>query len=278
MSRISNRFAELGQRGEKALIAYITAGDPDLATTEALVYELEAAGADIVELGIPFSDPLVDGVEIQRASERGLQSGTNLDGIFATVRSIRRRSQVPLLLMTSYNPVFRYGDERAATGAREAGVDAFLITDLPPEEAAGWKQVSASNELDTIFLLAPTSTSERIECAASMGTGFIYCVSRTGVTGARAELPPGLKELIERIRAGTDQPIAVGFGISNAEQARQVTQWADGVAVGSAIVAIVGRRGRAAVPVVGQFVRELKAGCRAATGSSGPVSASAPAT
>jgi tryptophan synthase alpha chain len=273
MSRISERFAELRRRGEKALIAYITAGDPDLETTEALVYELEAAGADIVELGVPFSDPLVDGVEIQRASERGLASGTNLDRIFATVRSIRRRSQVPLLFMTSYNPVFRYGDERAAAGAREAGADAFLITDLPPEEAVGWKQVAASHDLDTIFLLAPTSTPERIECAARMGTGFIYCVSRTGVTGARAELPPGLSELIERIRAGTDQPIAVGFGISNQDQVRQVTQWADGVVVGSAIVAIVGRQGKAAVPAVGQFVRELKAGCRAALGGDDGVSA-----
>src|SRR5207244_4220396 len=184
----------LRERGEKALIPYITAGDPDLETTEALVYELEAAGADIVELGVPFSDPLVDGVEIQRASQRGLESGTNLDGIFAAVRSIRRRSEIPILLMTSYNPVFRYGDTRAVAGAREAGVDAFLITDLPPEEAAEWKRTASDGGLDTIFLLAPTSTPERVDCAARLGSGFIYCVSRTGVTGARAELPPGLQE------------------------------------------------------------------------------------
>jgi tryptophan synthase alpha chain len=262
MSRISERFARLRERGEKALIPYITAGDPDLATTEALVLELEAAGADIVELGVPFSDPLVDGVEIQRATLRGLESGTNLDGIFATVRSIRRRSEIPILLMTSFNPVFRYGEERAAAGAREAGIDAYLITDLPPEEAAGWKRVAAAQALDTIFLLAPTSTPERIDCAARLGAGFIYCVSRTGVTGARAELPPGLQELIERIRQGTDLPIAVGFGISNQDHVRQVAQWADGVVVGSAVVAIVGREGRSAAPAVGRFVRELKAGCR----------------
>src|SRR5689334_17916845 len=166
MSRISDCFNRLRERGEKALMPFITAGDPDLATTEALVCELDAAGADIVELGVPFSDPLVDGVEIQRASQRGLQSRTNLDRIFATVRSIRRRSQIPILLMTSYNPVFRYGEARAAAGAREAGVDALLITDLPPEEAAGWKQVAAAEGIDTIFLLAPTSTPERIDCAA----------------------------------------------------------------------------------------------------------------
>jgi tryptophan synthase alpha chain len=259
MSRISDRFAELRHLGEKALIPYITAGDPDLATTEALVVELESAGADIIELGVPFSDPLVDGVEIQRAAERGLQSGTNLDGIFATVHSIRRRSEIPILLMTSYNPVFRYGDERALVGAREAGVDAFLVTDLPPEEAADWKRLAAAQNVDTIFLLAPTSTPERIDCAARLGSGFVYCVSRTGVTGARAELPPGLRELIERIRAGTDQPIAVGFGISTADHVRQVAQWADGVVVGSAIVKIVGRDSRAATPAVSRFVRELKA-------------------
>jgi tryptophan synthase alpha chain len=263
MSRISDRFARLRERGEKALLPYITAGDPDLATTEALVLELEAAGADIVELGVPFSDPLVDGVEIQRATQRGLESGTNLDRIFETVRSIRRRSEIPILLMTSFNPVFRYGEERAAAAAREAGVDAYLITDMPPEEAAGWKQVAAGQGLDTIFLLAPTSTPERIDCAARLGSGFIYCVSRTGVTGARADLPVGLQELIERIRQGTDLPIAVGFGISTQEQVRQVAQWADGVAVGSAVVAIVGREGRSAPPAVGQFVRELKQGCRA---------------
>jgi tryptophan synthase alpha chain len=259
VSRITECFNRLRERGEKALIPYITAGDPDLACTEALVHELEAAGADIIELGVPFSDPLVDGVEIQRASQRGLQSGTNLDGIFATVRSIRQRSQVPILLMTSFNPVFRYGEQRAAAAAREAGVDAFLITDLPPEEAQSWKETGAACGLDTIFLLAPTSTPERIDCAARLGTGFIYCVSRTGVTGARADLPPGLQELIERIRAGTDLPIAVGFGISTPEHVRQVAGWADGIVVGSAVVALVGRDGAAAGPALGRFVRELKA-------------------
>jgi len=262
VSRIAERFAELRRRGEKALIPYITAGDPDLETTEALVVEMEAAGADIIELGVPFSDPLVDGVEVQRASQRGLEAGTNLDGIFATVRSIRRRSEIPILLMTSYNPVFRYGDERALDGAREAGVDAFLITDLPPEEAADWKRLAAARNVDTIFLLAPTSTPERIDCAARLGSGFIYCVSRTGVTGAREELPTGLRELIDRIRAGTDLPIAVGFGISTPEHVRQVAQWADGIVVGSAVVAIVGRDGREAAPALGRFVRELKAGTK----------------
>jgi tryptophan synthase alpha chain len=258
VSRIAERFAELRQRGEKALMPYITAGDPDLETTETLVLALEAAGADIIELGVPFSDPLVDGIEIQRASQRGLESGTTLDGIFATVRSIRRRSQIPILLMTSYNPVFRYGDERALAAARDAGVDAFLITDLPPEEAADWKRLAEAHLIDTIFLLAPTSTPERIECAAQLGSGFIYCVSRTGVTGARADLPPGLRELIDRIRRGTSLPIAVGFGISTPDHVHQVAEWADGVVVGSAAVAIVGREGRTAASALGQFTRELK--------------------
>jgi tryptophan synthase alpha chain len=262
VSRISDRFQRLRERGEKALVVYIMAGDPDLDTTVALIHAMEAAGADLVELGVPFSDPLVDGREIQKASDRGLQSGTNLDGIFAAVRSIRQKSEVPLLLMTSYNPVYRYGDERAAAGARAAGVDGFLITDMPPEEAGEWKQVAAGQGLDTIFLLAPTSTPERIECAARFGSGFLYCVSRTGVTGARAELPPGLRELIERIRSGCDLPIAVGFGISTPEHVRTVAQWADGVAVGSAIVARVGQAGRESVPAVARFVRELKRGTR----------------
>ena len=262
MSRIADRFAQLRQRGEKALIPYITAGDPDLATTEALVAELEAAGADIIELGVPFSDPLVDGIEIQRAAQRGLASGTTLDGIFSTVRSIRRRSEIPILLMTSYNPVFRYGDERALAGAREAGVDAFLITDLPPEEAADWQRLAAAHGIDPIFLLAPTSTPDRIDCAARLGSGFIYCVSRTGVTGARAELPPGLRELIDRIRAGTELPIAVGFGISTPDHVRQVAEWADGIVVGSAVVAIVGCDAQASAPALGRFVRELKAATR----------------
>jgi tryptophan synthase alpha chain len=262
VSRIEARFAELRRRGEKALIPYITAGDPDLVTTEALVMEMEAAGADIVELGVPFSDPLVDGVEIQRASQRGLASGTTLDGIFDTVRSLRQQSEIPILLMTSYNPVFRYGDEHALAAARDAGVDAFLITDLPPEEAADWKQLAAAHNIDTIFLLAPTSTPERIDCAARLGSGFIYCVSRTGVTGARSELPPGLQELIDRIRAGTDLPIAVGFGISTANHVRQVAQWAEGIVVGSAVVAIVGRDGQSSAPALGRFVRELKAGTK----------------
>jgi tryptophan synthase alpha chain len=262
VSRITDCFRRLRERDEKALIPYITAGDPDLASTEAFVHALEAAGADIIELGVPFSDPLVDGVEIQRATQRGLEAGTNLDGIFAGVCSIRRRSQVPILLMTSFNPVFRYGEERAAAAAQEAGVDAFLITDLPPEEAQGWKQTAAAHGLDTIFLLAPTSTPERIDCAARLGTGFIYCVSRTGVTGARSELPTGLQALIDRIRAGTDLPLSVGFGISTPEHVRQVADWADGIVVGSAVVALVGRDGPTAAPALGRFVREMKAATR----------------
>lgn len=258
MSRISNRFRALRERGETGLIVYIMGGDPDLATTRELVLELERAGADIIELGVPFTDPLADGPSIQAANERALAAGVTLDDLLGLVRDLRKDTQIPILLMTYYNPIFRAGQEKVAQAARAAGVDGMLITDLPPEEAEEWKQVADTVGLDTIFLLAPTSTGERIRIATDLATGFIYCVSRTGVTGARAELPEDLHALLDRIRAQTEQPVAVGFGVSTREHVRQIGEWCDAAVVGSAVVNRIAQEGKDSVPAVGAFVRELK--------------------
>ncbi len=258
MSRITERFKQLRSRGETGLVTYIMAGDPDLETTRKLVLELERAGADVLELGVPFTDPLADGPSIQAANERALASGTTLDQILDLVRSLRQETQIPILLMTYYNPIFRAGQEKVACEAVAAGVDGMLITDLPPEEADEWKATAGAAGLDTIFLLAPTSTGERIRIGAKAASGFVYCVSRTGVTGARAELPEDLHELLDRIREQTDQPIAVGFGVSTPEHVRQIGQWCDAAVVGSALVNRIAAEGRDSVASVGQLVRELK--------------------
>jgi tryptophan synthase alpha chain len=260
MSRIQARFADLRARGKTGLVIYIMAGDPDLETTRRLILDLEKAGADVIELGVPFTDPLADGPSIQAANERALASGTTLNDILGMVRDLRRESQVPLLLMTYYNPIFRAGLEQVARAAKDAGVDGMLITDLPPEEAAEWKQAAAGAALDTIFLLAPTSTEERIRIAAENASGFVYCVSRTGVTGVQADLPPDLHDLLERIRAHTDQPVAVGFGVSTPEHVRQIGEWCDAAVVGSAVVNLIARHGRESPQPVSEFVRELKGG------------------
>jgi tryptophan synthase alpha chain len=260
MSRITERFRALRERGETGLVAYIMGGDPDLATTRSLVLELERAGADVIELGVPFTDPLADGPSIQAANERALAAGVTLDDLLRLVRDLRKETQIPILLMTYYNPIFRAGLEKVAKAAKAAGVDGMLITDLPPEEAGEWKPVADAAGLDTIFLLAPTSTGERIRIAAKIASGFVYCVSRTGVTGARAELPEDLHELLARIREQTDQPVAVGFGVSTREHVRQIGEWCDAAVVGSAVVNLIARDGKEAVPAVGAYVRELKGG------------------
>lgn len=258
MSRISQRFEALRADGKKGLVVYIMAGDPDLETTRKLILELERAGADVIELGVPFTDPLADGPSIQLANERAIASGTTLDQILDMVRGLREETQIPILLMTYYNPIFRAGQERVATAAVAAGVDGMLITDLPPEEGAEWKVTADAAGLDTIFLLAPTSTDERIRIASKIASGFVYCVSRTGVTGVQADLPPDLHGLLDRIRAETDQPIAVGFGVSTPEHVRQIGEWCDAAVVGSAVVNLIARDGSDSVAAVGQYVRELK--------------------
>jgi tryptophan synthase alpha chain len=235
MSRITNTFDALNGRG--ALVGYITAGDPSLDATEALVPAMAEAGADIIELGLPFSDPLLDGPSIQLSAWRALENGTTPDKVFDAVKRLRGRGvETPIVLMTCTNLVARPGFAHFAEHCREAGVDGVIVTDLPPEESAEWKQAADANGVDTIFLLAPTSTDERIRAVAELATGFIYCVSRAGVTGVQQDLPPELHALLDKIRAQTDTPVCVGFGISTAEHVRTVWQWADGAVVGSAIV------------------------------------------
>lgn len=256
MSRISRQFESL--KGAGALVAFIAAGDPDLATTEKLVIRLEKGGADIVELGIPFSDPLADGPSNQAAYQRALESGTTVAGILETVGRIRAKSQVPIILMTYFNPIHHYGLPEFARQAAEAGVDGVLITDLPPEEAGEWKMLAAGNGLDTIFLLAPTSTEERIRLVGSIGSGFIYCVSRLGVTGKRTEIGDSVRALVSRIREHANQPIVVGFGIAAPEDVREVVRYADGAIVGSAIVDKIAQRPDNLLESVEEFVRRLK--------------------
>lgn len=236
MSRIADRFAALKGRGEKALVTFVTAGDPDLATTEQVVLELERAGADLIELGVPFSDPMADGPTIQLSSERALAAGTNLPGILDTVARLRERTQIPIVLMGYFNPIFAYGAERFAFDAAQAGVDALLVVDLPPEEAAELKGAADGCGLDLIFLLTPTSDSSRVESVARQGSGFIYYVSVTGVTGARSAVADTLAARVTEVREAISLPLVVGFGISTPEQAAQVAQAADGVVVGSALV------------------------------------------
>ena len=264
MSRVEERFGELLSRGEKALICFLTAGDPDLDTSEALILELAAAGVDVIEIGVPFSDPLADGPSIQASSQRALEGGVTPQAVLDLVRRVRGQSEVPLVLMTYFNPVQRLGIERFAGDAASAGADGVIMTDLPPEEAGDWKAAADGAGLDTIFLLAPTSTDERIRRVAAMGTGFIYCVSRTGVTGARSELPPDVRELVSRIRAATAKPVAVGFGISSPAQVREISEWADGAVVGSALVDLVAARQDRPrlLAEVNAFARSLKEATR----------------
>ena len=257
MSRIGDKFQQLAGH-EGALICFLTAGDPSLAASEELVLQVAEAGADIIELGIPFSDPMADGPSIQAASLRALEAGATLAGVLDLVRRVRRRSQVPLILMTYYNPVLHYGLERFAADAAAAGVDGIIPSDVPPEEADEWLACARPAGLDTIFLLAPTSTDERIARVVEKASGFVYCVARTGVTGAHTSLPD---DLLARIRSQTDKPLAVGFGISTPEHVRQVTQWANGAVVGSALVNAIAKAGGPAPEIAG-LVRALKAGTR----------------
>jgi tryptophan synthase alpha chain len=234
--RISQRFAELRASGELGIVAYITAGDPTLDATLKFVLALAGAGADVIELGVPFSDPLADGPTIQRASERALKSGTTLAGILALVRRIRQFSQVPLVLFSYYNPILQMGLEKFAAAAAQAGADGVLATDLTPEESEEYRRILHSHDLDTIFLAAPTSSDERLEKIAAATSGFLYIISRTGVTGAKDSLPDELPSLLRRARHFTDLPIAVGFGISLPGHVSVLGGLADAAVVGSALV------------------------------------------
>ena len=235
-TRISKRFAELRASGELGLVAYITAGDPSLDTTLKFVLDLAGAGADVIELGVPFSDPLADGPTIQRASERALRAGTTLVGVLDLVRRTRRSSQVPLVLFSYYNPILQMGLEKFASSAAAAGADGVLATDLTPEEADDYRRILAAHHLDTIFLGAPTSTDERLAKIAACSSGFLYLISRTAVTGAKDAFPEDLPALIRRARAVTQLPIAVGFGISLPGHVSVLGGLADAAVVGSALV------------------------------------------
>jgi tryptophan synthase alpha chain len=264
MSRIGRRFDELKARSEKVLVCFLTTGDPDLATTKTLALELEQAGIDALELGVPFSDPLADGPSIQASSFRALKNGVNVAKVLELVAEIRRTSQLPVVLMTYLNPAQAYGLERFANDAREAGVDGVIMTDMPPEEAGEWRKLAANNGIDTIFLLAPTSPPARISSVAEAASGFIYCVSRTGVTGAQKDVPLELQDMVPAIRAVTDKPVVVGFGVSKPEHVRQVCEVADGAVVGSALVDMVARSSGDGnmISSVGDFARTLKAATR----------------
>jgi tryptophan synthase alpha chain len=243
-----------------ALVAYVTCGDPDLATTRDIVLETIHAGAAVIELGVPFSDPVADGPVIQRASERALKHGTSLDQVLKLAAEIRERSQsVGLIIFTYFNPVLRMGLEKFCRIARLAGVDGVLVTDLPVEEAGPYLAEMRKNELSPIFLAAPTSTDQRLKRIAQVSSGFVYAVSRTGVTGARKQMSEDAQSLVRRLRKYTKLPIAVGFGISTPDQFASVGRYADGAVVGSAIVELVERNPGKEAWSVAEFVRQLLA-------------------
>ena len=236
MNRIDKRFKKLNKEKKSAFIAYITAGYPNLSVTRDLILELERNGADIIELGIPFSDPVADGPVIQAASQAALKNNISLDKVISLVRDIRKKSEIPLVFMTYYNPVYHFGVERFVKTAAAAGVDGVIIPDLPPEEAKGLTAVSKRNNLANIFLAAPTSSTKRIKIISKVSTGFIYYVSLTGTTGMRNKLPKEIRTNIHAIKKFTKKPVCIGFGVSNSAQARDMAKLADGVIVGSAIV------------------------------------------
>jgi tryptophan synthase alpha chain len=235
-TRISKRFVELRAAGELGIVAYVTAGDPSLEATHRFVLALADAGADVIELGVPFSDPLADGPTIQRASERALKSGTTLAGVLNLVQRIRESSQVPLVLFSYYNPILQMGLEKFAAAAAEAGADGVLSTDLTPEESEDYRRIFHANHLDTIFLAAPTSSEERLREISAATSGFLYLISRTGVTGAKDSFPDELPALLRRARRFTDLPIAVGFGISLPGHVSVLGGLADAAVIGSALV------------------------------------------
>ena len=236
MSRIRETFASLKRAGRGGFIPFITAGDPDIATTERLLIELAAAGADIIELGVPFSDPVADGETIQHASERALRKGITVSDVLSCVSHAKQHIDVPIVLFSYFNPLLSFGRDRLANEAKEVGVDAVLVTDLIPEEAQTWIEILVQRELDPIFLVAPTTSDKRLKQIARQARGFIYAVSRAGVTGARDEMPRDAEALVKRVRSVSDLPVAVGFGISTPEQVLEVWRFANAAVIGSAFV------------------------------------------
>ncbi len=264
MNRIEKRFADLRASGRKGLVVYIGAGDPHLDATHDLALAFDAAGVDVLELGVPFSDPLADGIVNQLAAQRGLESGTTPPKVLETIRRIRKSSSVPIVLYIYFNLLHRVGVDRFIRDAAEAGVDGLLVLDLPPEESSNYESLMSAAGLCPIYLIAPTTPEARIAVIAPRARGFIYYVSREGVTGMQAKVSSTIAEMTARIRAHSPTPIAVGFGISNAEQAREVASHAEAIVVGSAIVNRIAEKGTSPdlVPYVSGFVRELSEAVR----------------
>ena len=260
MTRLEQTFARLREAQAPGLVTYITAGDPDLDRTAGILRALDRAGADVLEVGVPFSDPLADGPVIQRATERALAAGTTLCGVLDLLRSLRGEIAAPVVIFSYANPILRLGAEQFADRAREAGVDGVLVLDLPIEEADQSRSMLARRGIDTILLLSPTTTDDRLRRAAALGSGFLYAISRLGVTGARDALAAGAREMVERIRKVSDLPVALGFGISKPDHVREVGQWADAAVVGSALVDVIAREGasRDLNTRVEEYVRWLK--------------------
>lgn len=260
MNRIDKRFKELQKQGKKALITYICAGDPTLEITYKLVLEMEKNGADIIELGIPFSDPIADGPTIQRAALRSLRNSTSLADIIGLVRQIRKKSQIPILLMTYFNPVYQYGLERLARDAAGAGIDGFIIPDLLPESGREVTRIFKKHDLDPVYLASPLTTGKRLALIGKESRGFVYYVSVTGITGTRTSLPQDIAKHAQLIKRYISQPLAVGFGVSNASQVKNLSTWFDGIIVGSAIVNIIEKNigNKNLVAKVGRFVKGLR--------------------
>ena len=261
MGRIEDAFNDLERRGKRGFIPFVTAGDPDLETTSQILIELAGAGATVIELGVPFSDPMADGPVIQRASERALKHGIGVGDILGVVAGVRRRIETPIILFSYFNPLLQFGLPRLAEEASAAGVDGVLVTDLSPEEAADFDTELRANDLDMIFLIAPTSTDARLNLVAQHARGFIYAVSRAGITGVQTSVSAEAERLVNRMRRFSSLPIAVGFGISNAEQVQDVQRYADAVVIGSAIVSEIERLQAAPdlAQQLGKFVKELSA-------------------
>jgi tryptophan synthase alpha chain len=245
--------------GKPSLVAYVTCGDPDLATTRAIVLAAIEAGASVIELGVPFSDPLADGPVIQRASERALRQGTSLEQVLQLARDVRKESAAGLIIFSYLNPILRMGLARFAAAAEDAGIDGALVTDLPVEEADSYLATMRKRNLATVFLAAPTSTDRRLRHIARLTTGFVYAVSRTGVTGTRKQLPEDARDLVRRLRKYAKLPIAVGFGISTPEQFEAVGEFAEAAVVGSAIVGLIAQNPGKEAQSVAQFVGQLLA-------------------
>jgi tryptophan synthase alpha chain len=259
MGRISSTFKRLAKVNEAALIPYVTVGYPSLDTTRQLVPVIARQGADLIELGVPFSDPLADGATVQRASHGALERGVTLADCLDVAAEARRANEIPLLFMSYYNPVHKYGLDRFAANSAASGIDGLIIPDLPPEEAGDLKAVCHTAGIDLVFLVSPTSPDDRLKLVAEMATGFIYCVSLTGVTGARPELGQGASGLVARMRQYTDLPLAVGFGISTPEQVAEVATFADAAVVGSALINIMeDLPEEEIIPGVAEYVRALK--------------------